>query len=152
MFEYSADGSLLWVSNSQQFQILDTANQTVLKQVQYPNIGAISFSPSGKFFVTWEKPTPEKPNENLIIWSTSTAEPLLKLNQKQISSDNWPVIRWSDDDSVAYRLFKDEVVFYNAPKFSENKLRIEHLSGVQLSPGPLATLKGKMTLCCHGNR
>ena len=154
--EYNRSGTLLWLSDAQSFQIVELPSGKLLHKIDYPGVQAISFSPSSKYFVTWERLTQEKQTGNLIIWSIQRGVPVAKFTQKQIANDVWPVIQWSEDDQVAARAVPHEIYFYEMNKIDNNtdnsevisnppidqKLKVENFSAFSLSPTPRQTLKG----------
>jgi hypothetical protein len=106
------------------------------------NISRTSWSPLGSFLVTFERLTPEK-DANLIVWNVREGIMQAGFKQKQVSSDAWPIFKWSSDEKVVGRLVSNEVQFLDGKELGPpvSRLRLKNIKAFQLGTTPEGQVK-----------
>jgi len=139
-FEYSKDGNLFAVVNPDNVQLYNAQTWQLVSTIPRPHVISIAFSPLNTFFVTWER-MEEKVNNNennLIVWRIETAEPVAKFTQKVFSSDNWPSLAWTKDETYFAKAVKNEVHFFAArsarPAEIVRRIQLANVANIQFSP------------------
>jgi len=100
---------------------------------------AVSFSPLGRYIQVLHKA--QAPNErNLKLYALPSGEVAFAVHEKTYIRDKWPVLQWSEDESVLARAVTNEVQLYSAPRdFSSGsasrRLRVTGVTTATLSPG-----------------
>lgn len=141
-FEYSKDGNLLAVLNSESVLVFNAQTGALAYTVPRPNVLAVAFSPLNSFLVTWER-LEEKVNgneNNLIVWRLENTEPIVKFTQKVFAADLWPSLSWTKDETYFSRVVKTEVHFFAAktarPSEIARRLQLPNVARVEFSPVP----------------
>jgi len=137
MIHYSADGKLLGVlCENSNLIIFDTESGKQLKSIQGKGTTTFHFSPLNTFVLTYERITPEHQENNLAIWDLSTGEKTQKFTQRQFVYDDWPFIKWTNDESIACRKATGEIHIYKSNDFSQifRKLPLNNVAQISLSP------------------
>ena len=135
----SADGRLLAVVEEAAVRVLDAESGAEVMSVPRPQVQALSLSPKGSFLLTWEKLVEGEKTGNLMVWATATGELVTHYVCKVLGEKSlWPLLKWSDDEAVAYRLVSNEMHFFDghAPtQQAVHKLRVEGIAKCALAPG-----------------
>jgi len=104
-----------------------------------PQVQAIHLSPKGTFLVTWEKLLDGQEEGNLKVWHVRTGVVAAHFKQKVLGEKaQWPAVKWSLDEAIAYRLVTNEVHFFDGQKptlVPEHRLRIEGIAQCSIMPG-----------------
>uniref|UniRef100_A0A7I4FRM4 Eukaryotic translation initiation factor 2A n=1 Tax=Physcomitrium patens TaxID=3218 RepID=A0A7I4FRM4_PHYPA len=135
--KFSNDGSKLAVTTPNALVIYDTDSGKELIQIPAAGVASAVFSPLGTYLQTFQKPQGQQ--KNLVLWDSKTGSIVLQQFQKAISKTSWPVIQFSDDESVACRLVTNEVHIFDGHDFSKgiiDRLRLPGIDGVQLAHSP----------------
>mmetsp|Transcript_55190 Transcript_55190/g.91747 ORF Transcript_55190/g.91747 Transcript_55190/m.91747 type:complete len:684 (+) Transcript_55190:54-2105(+) len=153
--EYSRDGQKLAVLDSTGIIIYDSNSGARISRVERTGINAFGFSPLGTFLVTWERmkeegSSPAPPGEgakgsgpqlNLLVFDVSKGAQIAGFSQKSFSKENWPALRWTDDEAIAARSVTNEVHFFDGKNLGGGtieRLRLTGLSKFEIAPGPIA--------------
>merc|ERR1740124_1934074 len=76
---------------------------------------------------------------NLMVWATATGELVTHYVCKVLGEKSlWPLLKWSDDEAVAYRLVSNEMHFFDGKAPTQqavHKLRVENIAKCAMSPG-----------------
>ncbi|CAK7197806.1 hypothetical protein SEUCBS139899_000455 [Sporothrix eucalyptigena] len=129
-----------WASNDT-VAVCDAAVGHVLSTLQLPNVLELSFSPSGTYLSTWERPGKDENGDatkNLKIWlvldEAAERQPLGRFVQK--SQTGWN-LQYTADEQFCARLVTNEVHFYKSNDLANvhDKLRVEGVAAFSLSPG-----------------
>jgi len=114
--------NLLRPTRNRWIEIFDTENLQLLYKIT--GLGAIEehfyFSPKGNFLVTWQ-PLPQKVVKgshsfyNLKVFDMATGKIVQRFNQP--TRQCWPVMRWSDNETVAYRYYQGRLYIYSYKNF-----------------------------------
>ena len=135
----SADGRLLAVVEEAAVRVLDAESGAEVMSLPRPQVQALSLSPKGSFLLTWEKLVEGEKTGNLMVWATTTGELVTHYVCKVLGQKSlWPLLKWSDDEAVAYRLVSNEMHFFDghAPtQQAVHKLRVEGIAKCALAPG-----------------
>eukprot|EP01089_Gocevia_fonbrunei_P021978 TRINITY_DN870_c0_g1_i2.p1 TRINITY_DN870_c0_g1~~TRINITY_DN870_c0_g1_i2.p1 ORF type:complete len:374 (+),score=64.96 TRINITY_DN870_c0_g1_i2:83-1204(+) len=137
--KFTKDGVHFAVLNLTNLTVYDSSSATVKTVISRPNINNFCFSPKGTYLLTWERLTPELQNGkrgNLVIWEVETGNEVANFVQK--SNENFPLIRWSSDETVAARLVSTEIQFFTKSDFSNISHRCKQIgvSDFSFAPGP----------------
>lgn len=143
VFEYSKDGHLLAVVTPTEISIRVTETGAVQAKIERRGVSHIAFSPQGSFLLTWEHLPKEIPEDqrktygNLCVWNTKTGEEVAHFIQKAFMKENWPSLRWSDDEVICGRMVSNEVQFY-AGKIGQvvRTIKLPSVASFAVSPGP----------------
>ena len=134
----SADGRLLAVVEEAAVRVLDAESGAEVMSVPRPQVQALSLSPKGSFLLTWEKLVEGEKTGNLMVWATATGELVTHYVCKVLGEKSlWPLLKWSDDEAVAYRLVSNEMHFFDghAPtQQAVHKLRVEGIMQCSIEP------------------
>ncbi|EGC36920.1 hypothetical protein DICPUDRAFT_31095 [Dictyostelium purpureum] len=136
--EYSKDGTLIAYVNINEIIICSSIDGSVHSKIERPNVGMISFSPQNSFLLTWERMSEYNNNENnLIVWDIKTKQILYKSSQKYCNQENWPLIKWTDDEVLAGKLNQNEVHFFNGRSIGvlAKKIKLADISSFDFAPG-----------------
>ncbi|KZO89756.1 translation initiation factor eIF-2A [Calocera viscosa TUFC12733] len=139
MFQYTQDGRLFAHALPQCVRILHTETLLPLRELPIENAIEINFSPLGTFISTWERPLSLEDgsqHKNLRVWNVTTGEEELALTQK--GQEGWD-LQYTSSESHAVRQVGQEVQVFSPGDWSRgvvDKLRIEGMKSVALSPGP----------------
>lgn len=109
IFSNAGDRFLSFVSDG--IAIFDAESGAQIQLINRPAVAIAAWSSMGSYILTWEKMTPEIQN-NLIVWSTSTATQVTAFPQKNFDRESWPSVQWSEDEVLACRLATDQVMIY----------------------------------------
>jgi len=85
------------------------------KQVQH-----LAFSPSEKYLVTWNGKDDNKDPRALIVWDIATGCEMRAFKvSKQANGEpaEWPVMKWSSDDSFFARMLEDGISIFETSTF-----------------------------------
>ncbi|KAM9967726.1 hypothetical protein ACTFIW_001811 [Dictyostelium discoideum] len=135
--EYSKDGTLIAYVNLNEIVICNSDGGSVHSVINRPNVGMISFSPQNSFLLTWERMSEYNNNENnLIVWDIKQASILYKTSQKYCNQENWPLIKWTDDEVLAGKLISNEVHFFNGRSIGvlAKKIKLQDISSFEFAP------------------
>ena len=137
--QFSADGSVFAVIEKDGVRVLQSdGGQPIFSQPR-PQVQAIHLSPKGTFLVTWEKLVDGAEEGNLKVWHVRTGVVAAHFKQKVLGEKaQWPAVKWSLDEAIAYRLVTNEVHFFDGQKptlVPEHKLRIEGIAQCSIMPG-----------------
>jgi len=122
-FEYSKDGSLLVVVNPDNVVVYNTHTGLVHRTLPRPQVQAVSISPRNSFLVTFER-LDQNLNEhksNLIVWKLDDCSVLTDFAQKNFISENWPTVKWSDDEAYFGRTVTNEIHLFS-PKIKPTEV------------------------------
>merc|ERR1740124_640883 len=76
---------------------------------------------------------------NLMVWATAMGELVTHYVCKVLGEKSlWPLLKWSDDEAVAYRLVSNEMHFFDGKAPTQqavHKLRVENIAKCAMSPG-----------------
>ncbi|CAM9488341.1 unnamed protein product, partial [Heterosigma akashiwo] len=110
--EFSPTGSRLALVNIAQgvLTVIDVPNQQVLMQTEHAQIQAVSFSPTGTFLLTWNRPNKETNAHNLIVWDVATGSTHASFFQKAFKRELWPTLQWYPDESAMLKIVSGELV------------------------------------------
>jgi len=143
-FEYSKDGNLFALINADNVQVYNAQTWQLVCTIPRPHVQFISFSPLNTFLISWER-LEEKVNNNennLIVWRIENAEPAAKFTQKVFSTDYWPSLAWTKDETYYARVVKTEVHFFAArsarPSEIVRRLQLANVACIQFSPAASA--------------
>lgn len=136
--EYSADGSLLAMVEKDGVRVLRADGGVEVLSVPRPQVQALSLSPRGTFLLTWERLQEGEKDGNLRVWRVATGELACAWHQKVLGEKAlWPAIKWSVDETLAYRLVTNEIHFFDGQQptvAALHKLRIENVSQCSIEP------------------
>ncbi|KAL1522708.1 hypothetical protein AB1Y20_017683 [Prymnesium parvum] len=137
--QFSADGSVFAVVEKTGVRVLQSdGGQTIFSQPR-PQVQAIHLSPKGTFLVTWEKLVDGAEEGNLKVWHVASGSVTAHFKQKVLGDKSqWPAVKWSSDEAIAYRLVTNEVHFFDGQKptlVPEHRLRIEGIAQCSIMPG-----------------
>eukprot|EP01132_Coremiostelium_polycephalum_P002757 gene2757-3430_t len=136
--EYSKDGTLVAIVNVENVLIYKTESGQLYSQLDRANIVMVSFSPQNSFFLTWERFSETNNNENnLLVWDLQTKQVLYKTSQKYCNAENWPLIKWTDDEVLAGKLNHNEVHFFNGRSIGNlaKKIKLPDIAYFDFAPG-----------------
>ncbi|XP_024536257.1 eukaryotic translation initiation factor 2A [Selaginella moellendorffii] len=132
----SKDGSELAVITGDGVDVFDPVTCNKIQSFRLDVVVAAVFSSAGSFLQIFRKATgPE--DKNVGIWDVKTGEAVVLFYQKNFSKSSWPILQFSDDDSVACRLATNSVQIYDAKNFAKgavDHLRLPGIQAVKLSP------------------
>ncbi|KAF0307178.1 Eukaryotic translation initiation factor 2A [Amphibalanus amphitrite] len=135
--EFSSDGSrIAWVT-SQCVKVAETTNWEVIMEANIAKVGAVKFSPTGKYLGIWHPFFVSKENPqggtNMYVYDVDKKECIKSLIHKKYQS--WE-IQWSPDDAICGRSVSNEVHFFENGQLDSvvHKLRLEGLSEYSLAP------------------
>eukprot|EP01103_Thecamoeba_quadrilineata_P017271 TRINITY_DN6049_c0_g1_i1.p1 TRINITY_DN6049_c0_g1~~TRINITY_DN6049_c0_g1_i1.p1 ORF type:complete len:577 (+),score=99.31 TRINITY_DN6049_c0_g1_i1:1459-3189(+) len=133
-FEYSKDGSLLAIVNKEGVSIIKSASGDVVNQISRLGVLHISISSGNTFLLTFERYVKDG-EENLVVWNIKTGEPVRKFHQKIFTRENWPYVKWSDDETVCGHMVQNEIHFYN-PSLTKvvQTMRVPNVTAFCISP------------------
>mmetsp|Transcript_26142 Transcript_26142/g.36860 ORF Transcript_26142/g.36860 Transcript_26142/m.36860 type:complete len:671 (-) Transcript_26142:1690-3702(-) len=84
-------------------------------------VALVTVSPLGNFVLTWEKLSPDSPQDpNLKVWDGITGEYLYGFVQKVVKREGWPYIKWTYDEKYAFMMVTNEIRVYDGNAF-QNK-------------------------------
>ncbi|EGG21626.1 eukaryotic translation initiation factor 2A [Cavenderia fasciculata] len=137
--EYSSDGALIAYVHTTHIEVRRSESCEVYARIERPNVSFVSFSPMNSFLLTWERCSPELNNNdsNLVVWDLVTCKVLHQTGQRYCNQDQWPLVRWTDDEMLAGRLVQNEIHFYNGRNIglAAKKLRLPDLASFEFAPG-----------------
>eukprot|EP00557_Chaetoceros_sp_GSL56_P008164 CAMPEP_0176496930 /NCGR_PEP_ID=MMETSP0200_2-20121128/11451_1 /TAXON_ID=947934 /ORGANISM="Chaetoceros sp., Strain GSL56" /LENGTH=657 /DNA_ID=CAMNT_0017894905 /DNA_START=33 /DNA_END=2003 /DNA_ORIENTATION=+ len=89
----------------------------------------MGFSARGSYILTWERPLKaaadgqagSNPLPNLKIWSSVTGKFLHGFYMKGCRKSQWPPIKWSHDEKLAFHLVSNEIHVYGGHSFLEEE-------------------------------
>ncbi|CAM6047215.1 unnamed protein product [Sphagnum compactum] len=134
---FSDDGSKLAVITPDAVTVYACDTGKEVLKLLVAGVAAIAFSPQGSYLQTFQKPQAQQ--KNLTIWNALSGAIVLQQFQKSISKTTWPIVQFSEDESVACRLVTNEVHFFDGRDFAKgivDRLRLSGIDGVQLSSSP----------------
>ena len=135
----SGGGRVLAVVEESGVRVLDAETGAVVMSQPRPQVQAISLSPLGTFLLTWERLAEGAEEGNLKVWRVGTGTLETHYLQKVLGDKSaWPLLKWSSDEAIAYRLVNNELHFFDgqAPtQAAVHKLRVEGIKGCELAPG-----------------
>lgn len=141
IFEYSKDGSLLVVVNNENVVVYNSHTGAVHKTIPRPHVQAVSISPLNNFVVTFER-LDQNLNEhknNLIVWRLSDVSPLVEFSQKNFIQENWPFIRWTDDETYFGRVVTNEIHLFSPrvakPSEVARRIQLKDVNNIEFAPG-----------------
>ncbi|GAB0492817.1 hypothetical protein MMPV_004087 [Pyropia vietnamensis] len=80
-------------------------------------VSAVAFSPSATAVLTWCRPAQAHLSQdafpNLCVYRVADGVRVAAWHQKLFDREKWPYVQWSDDETVAARLTKAEISFYD---------------------------------------
>ncbi|ERS95436.1 translation initiation factor 2A [Sporothrix schenckii 1099-18] len=142
---YSPCGRYFSWASSETVAVCDAAVGHVVATLQVANVFELSFSPSGTYLSTWERPAKDENGDatkNLKIWRVvdeaaaagTERQPLGCFVQK--SQTGWN-LQYTADEQFCARLVTNEVHFYKSDDLANvhDKLRVEGVSAFSLAPG-----------------
>lgn len=140
---YSPCGRYFAWASSEIVAVCDAFVGHVLATLQVANVFELSFSPSGTYLSTWERPAKDETGDatkNLKIWrvveesTDAERQPLGHFVQK--SQTGWN-LQYTADEQFCARLVTNEVHFYKSDDLAtvHDKLRVEGVSAFALAPG-----------------
>ncbi|KAG0574792.1 hypothetical protein KC19_VG291800 [Ceratodon purpureus] len=134
---FNQDGAKLAVTTPEAVVIYDTDSGKELLRLPAAGVASTAFSPLGTYLQTFQKPQAHQ--KNLTLWDLKTGAIALQQFQKAITRSTWPVIQFSEDETVACRLVTNEAHIFDGRDFSKgsiDKLRLPGIEGVQLAHAP----------------
>ncbi|KAL1891177.1 hypothetical protein Sste5346_007810 [Sporothrix stenoceras] len=138
---YSPCGRYFAWANSETVAVCDATVGHAITTLQVANVFELSFSPSGTYLSTWERPAKDENGDatkNLKIWrvvdDATERQPLGRFVQK--SQTGWN-LQYTADEQFCARLVTNEVHFYKSDDLANvhDKLRVEGVSAFSLAPG-----------------
>eukprot|EP01133_Synstelium_polycarpum_P000425 gene425-504_t len=134
--EYSQDGSLIAYVHTQFIMVHKAATGAFHVRIERPNVTFISFSPQNSFIVTWERSS-EANADNLTVWDLATGASTYRTSQKYCNAENWPLIKWTDDEMIAGRLVTNEIHFFNGRNIGilAKKCKLADIVNFEFAPG-----------------
>lgn len=135
--KFSEDGTRLAVTTPDAVIIYDTDTGKEVMKIAAAGVSSTAFSPLGTYLQTFQKPQGQQ--KNLSLWDLKTGAVVFQQFQKIITKATWPVIQFSDDESVACRLVTNEAHLFDGHDFSKgikDKLRLPGIDGVSLAHSP----------------
>ncbi|KAH7445650.1 hypothetical protein KP509_01G018900 [Ceratopteris richardii] len=134
---FSSDGTMLAVTSEKGVTIYDTREGSVIQSVNVAGVKAAAFSPKGTFLQTFEPPT--QAQKNVTLWNVASGAVVFQQSQKTFSKEVWPIIQFSNDESVACRTVTNEVHFFDPMDFAKGiveRLRLPGVSTARLAASP----------------
>ncbi|KAJ7525827.1 hypothetical protein O6H91_17G068800 [Diphasiastrum complanatum] len=134
---FSDDGSRFAVSTTEKIVIYDSNLVKDICSFAVSSAVAISFSPCGTYIQSFQKASGDQ--KNFTIWNINTGVAVLLQSKKAFSKSSWPLIQFSQDETVACQLVTNEVHLFDAKDFSKgivDRLRFPGIDGLQLSRAP----------------
>ena len=95
---------------------------------------ALLFSPRNKFLLTWTKET-----ASLSVWDLASVEKHVSFPQPRFKEEDWPYLKWTDDEMFVARKEGEKIVFFNGRNLVEgpiSELRLANLMSFDLAPLP----------------
>ncbi|EJD06210.1 translation initiation factor eIF-2A [Fomitiporia mediterranea MF3/22] len=137
-YTYSPDGRLFAYLLPNCVRIHYAESAELLRELPFPNIIEISFSPRGTYISTWERVVKlenDAQHKNLRVFSVSSGEELASFTQK--AQSGWE-LQFTISESHAVRLVGQEIQVFHPADWSKgvvDKVRLEGVSAISLSPG-----------------
>ncbi|KAF9519841.1 hypothetical protein BS47DRAFT_1357866 [Hydnum rufescens UP504] len=138
VYLYSKDGSFFAYAIPGSVRIFASDGHKPLRELQIPNAIEINFSPLGTFISTWErvvKLEDGSQHKNLRVWSVATGQEVTSFTQK--SQEGWD-LQYTPTESHAVRQVGSDIQVFHPSDWEKgvvDKLRVEGLSSISLSPG-----------------
>lgn len=92
-------------------------------------VSFFKFSTRGSFLLTWERPIKSTddsaPPPNLKIWSGITGEYFHGFSMRSMKRDQWPPIKWSHDEKLAFHMVTNEIHVYDGDEFTKDEVRFK---------------------------
>lgn len=80
-------------------------------------VSVVAFSPSATAVLAWCRPAQAHLSQeafpNLCVYRVADGARVAAWHQKLFDREKWPYVQWSDDETVAARLTKAEICFYD---------------------------------------
>ena len=165
---FSSDGKKLCVHfPSVGVRLFDLSNSNPAESVileSTTGVQFMGFSSKGTYIITWEraaKPTDGEstPPPNLKIWSSSTGRFLHGFHMRSMMRKQWPPLKWSHDEKMAFHLVVNEIHVYEGHGFGEDEVKYHdkvRCKGVTLFSVPtsytpsdlvVSAMEGKYMMC-----
>ncbi len=98
----------------------------------------MAFSSLGTYILTWERPikvndSNSVPPPNLKIWSSVSGRFLHGFNMKGCKRDQWPPVRWSYDEKVAFHQVPNHLDVYKGNAFTEDEGKVRYIDRIKCS-------------------
>jgi len=145
--EYTQDGSLIAIAESNQILIYDTTKLELVQKLEREKVTALHFSPKGTYLLTWERPrqlTQKEENQqqqnptivaNLLIWNIQSGKIEGEFVQKQFLPELWPPIQWSASESYCARMISNQILFFeNSFESAAKVLQLKDVGRYSISP------------------
>jgi len=103
--EYARDARKYLVACDKLLRVFSSSNELMV-EVACAGIRAASFSPNGRYIVTFQRPHKNEEGivvPNLAVWRGEGGASVLALNQKELDKDHWPWIQFTADESHCVR-------------------------------------------------
>lgn len=98
----------------------------------------VAFSPKSTFITTWRRRADAEPN--LKVWRCADGACVAAYTAKSYVSQAWPLIKWTADEAVAFRLGVEGVVAVDgsmsAPKTILHNIPGANVQQFWVGPGP----------------
>eukprot|EP01118_Nematostelium_gracile_P004055 TRINITY_DN147_c0_g1_i1.p1 TRINITY_DN147_c0_g1~~TRINITY_DN147_c0_g1_i1.p1 ORF type:complete len:597 (+),score=210.21 TRINITY_DN147_c0_g1_i1:44-1792(+) len=135
---FSQDGSIVAVVDTTKgFTVFDVDSKKIVQQWDVPNVTHVYISPKNTFILSWQRPIPDQPADNVIAWEISSGKQVYSFVQKNLVLENWPYIKWSKDESISGRMVSNEVQFYAGKDIGKinTRLKLADIRGFEISGG-----------------
>ncbi|EJU05921.1 eukaryotic translation initiation factor 2A [Dacryopinax primogenitus] len=139
MFQYTQDGRFFAHALPKCVRILHAETLLPLRELPIENVIELNLSPLGNYLSTWERPLTfedGRQHKNLRVWNVTTGEEAIALTQKTL--EGWD-LQYTSAETHAVRQVGQEVQVFSPSDWGRgvvDKLRIEGMKTVTLSPGP----------------
>lgn len=158
---YSGDGSRVALLNTDSVDVYDAETDQRLLSIGRRHVSRVSFSPKSKYLVTWDRKGDDG-KESLFVWDLSTGKDFafLRSSVRDVSDEQWPLVKWTDDESLLglllpvplpasgvrsksgsmpdgiLRLMAWPPATHDAPAPKEDVIRAPGLNNFAIAPGP----------------
>ena len=103
------------------------------------HVVGLDVSPLGNFLVTYQRPSGDKGEKNLKVWSLKDeSAPVYEQPQKAASQDMWPLYQFDETETFMYRAVSNEVHALKCSAYGDGistRLRVKGLDSFAISHG-----------------
>jgi translation initiation factor 2A len=150
--EYARDARKYLVACDKLLRVFSSSNELMV-EVACAGIRAASFSPNGRYIVTFQRPHKNEEGifvPNLVVWRVEDGASVLSLNQKELDKDHWPSIQFTADESHCVSQVTNTLHVHDLNDCESGPCLKFPVKGVsKFSLCPTATMGGKMLVMAY---